>query len=81
MDIRYRKPVQTCNGAIYMRAKMVEKRRNIVTVDGAIYNSKGELCTQATCIYFLITNENISHKNYNIEEEELPLFEVLKNIE
>lgn len=81
MDIRYRKPVQTCNGAIYMRAKMVEKRRNIVTVDGAIYNSKGELCTQATCIYFLISNENISHKNYTIEEEELPLFEVLQNIE
>ncbi len=81
MDMRYRKPVHICNGAIYLRAKMVEQRRNIVTVEGAIYNSQGELCTQATCIYFLVTNENVPHRDYLLEEKELPLFEVLQNIE
>lgn len=81
MEMRYRKPVRVSEGDIYLRAKMTEQRRNIVTVEGALYNSAGELCTQCTCLYFLVSNDQAPHKEYMLETEERPLFEVLQGVE
>ena len=57
MEIRYRKPVHTNKGRLTLRAHTVEVRRNLVTVMGAIYSAEDELCTEATCVYFLFPRE------------------------
>ena len=36
---------------------MVEQRRNLVTVEAAIYNKDRELCTRAQCLYFTFSPE------------------------
>ena len=57
MELRYRKPVNTNKGKLTLRARTAEVRRNLVSVDGEIYNGEGELCTEAHCLYFLFTRE------------------------
>lgn len=57
MEIRYRKPLHTNLGQLTLRAHSSEVRRNLVTVTGAIYDNEGNLCTEATCIYFLFSRE------------------------
>ena len=80
MEMRYRKPVRLSEGTIYLRAKMVEQRRNIITVEGSLYNSAGELCTEATCIYFLVTSSNVPVREYTLAEEEVAPFEVWQKV-
>ena len=57
MEIRYRKPLHTNLDQLTLRAHSSEVRRNLVTVTGAIYDNEGNLCTEATCIYFLFSRE------------------------
>lgn len=53
MELRYRKPVHTNQGSLTLRASVVEVRRNLVTVEGRLYNAENELCTECSCLYFL----------------------------
>lgn len=57
METRYMKSVDTTEGEIQLRARITEKKRNIILVDACLYNSKGELCTKALCTYFTFSQE------------------------
>ena len=56
MEVRYRKPVKISEGKLTIRAHVVEVRRNIVTITAQIFNSANELCTEGTCVFFMISN-------------------------
>lgn len=57
MEIRYRRPVYTNKGVLTLRAHAVEVRRNLVTVVGQIFDGDGQMCTEASCVYFLFSKE------------------------
>ena len=60
---------------IIIRARVREKRRNLVTVDACITNMKGETCTQAVCTYFTFSEEKAREEMYfkgcHTEDEEV----------
>ena len=60
MEIKYRKPVYTNKGKLTLRAHATEVRRNLVTVVGQIFDAEGQMCTEATCLYFLYPKEKLT---------------------
>ena len=56
MEIRYRKPVKINEGKLTLRARVVEVRRNIVTITAQIFNSSDELCTEGNCVFYMLSN-------------------------
>jgi uncharacterized protein (TIGR00369 family) len=78
MDIRFRKPIHISDGDITLRASVAQQRRNVIDVTGRIYNSAGELCTEATCIYFLFPKSTAEEQSHFckclVEEEEVERF-------
>ncbi len=57
MEIRYHRPIRTTDDHILLRASVREQRRNLVTIGVRIYDVHEELCTEATCTYFLFPPE------------------------
>lgn len=57
MEVKYLKSVSTVNNRLTVRARMTERRRNIVTVEASICDASGNVCTTATCIYFCTSEE------------------------
>ena len=57
METQYKRPISTNEEYIDIEAKVVEQRRNLVTIEAAIYNKDGELCTRAQCLYFTFSPE------------------------
>lgn len=78
METRYRKPINTKDSHIVLKASIKEVRRNIVIIEARIYNKDEELCTEGVCTYFTFSQEK-SKKEMNfgqcdVESEEiLPL--------
>ena len=64
METRYRKSVSTQDSHLVLRASIKEQRRNIVTIEAKLFNSAGELCTEATCIYFTFPKEKAAQDMY-----------------
>lgn len=75
MEVRYRKSILTNEGDITLRASVIEQRRNLVDIVGRIYNAAGELCTEATCTYFLFSQSKAEEQMHfcrcEVEEEEI----------
>ncbi|NLD22200.1 MAG: PaaI family thioesterase [Bacteroidales bacterium] len=57
MEVKYHKSIYTAEPKITIRGHIESERRNLVTVGVQIFNSSGELCTEATCLYYLFTKE------------------------
>lgn len=57
MEVRYHKPIRTTDAYIDLRAEVVSRRRNLVEIAVRIHDCRGELCTEATCLYFLFPKE------------------------
>lgn len=71
MEVRYKKPVSTLESHVTLRARLVEKHHSLATIDIKLYNSADELCTQATCVYFVQTPDQakaMGFKPFEIEE-------------
>ena len=47
MQTRYMKSVSTNDSCLTLRASIQEVKRNIVIVEGQLYNEAGELCTKS----------------------------------
>ncbi len=72
MELRYRKPVVVSSGDIEIRARVVEQRRNLVTIEAELRNASGEVCTSASALFFLTPREKLDpvyHRDYVLEEE------------
>ena len=52
LELKYRKPVMTTEPQITVRGHIVEQRRNLVTINVSIENSKGETCVEGRATYF-----------------------------
>lgn len=52
METKYRKPVYTTDTRLLLRARVTGMKRNIVTVEATLADSRGNVCTQCECTYF-----------------------------
>lgn len=52
LELRYKHPVMTTEAQITVRGHIAEQRRNIVSIDVKIENSKGEVCVEGHAVYF-----------------------------
>jgi len=57
MEVKYMRPIRTTDDRITLRASVVRQRRNVVDIGVSIFDSAGELCTRALCVYFLFPKE------------------------
>lgn len=57
LNVRYRRPVRTDGGEIFLRAKVVEITRRLVTARVELFNEKGELATEADVVYMVYPEE------------------------
>lgn len=57
METRFRKSISTNEPFLTLRASLREQRRNLAIIDAKLYNSQGEVCTEATCTYFTFPRE------------------------
>lgn len=78
METRYRKPIDTTDAYIVLRASIKEVKRNLVIIEARLSNEKGELCTEAVCTYFTFPKEKVKNEMHfsqcDVESEEiLPL--------
>ena len=78
METRFRKSISTNDTHVVLRASLREQKRNIAIIEARLYNSMGELCTEATCTYFTFPKEKAETEMHfhscEVEQEEiLPL--------
>lgn len=78
METRFRKSISTGDTHVVLRASLREQKRNIAIIEARLYNSMGELCTEATCTYFTFAKEKAESEMHfhhcDVEPEEiLPL--------
>lgn len=78
METRFRKSISTGDTHVVLRASLREQKRNIAIIEARLYNSMGELCTEATCTYFTFPKEKAEKEmcfhHCDVEPEEiLPL--------
>ena len=78
METRFRKSISTNDTHVVLRASLREQKRNIAIIEARLYNSMGELCTEATCTYFTFPKEKAEAEMHfhscEVEQEEiLPL--------
>lgn len=75
LDIRYKKPVPIDQGALELRAKINEVKRNLVFISIVLYDAEKNLCSQAEAVFFTYSREySQKHLGYpenpNLYEEE-----------
>lgn len=78
METRFRKSISTQDTHVVLRASLKEQKRNIAVIEARLFNSMGELCTEATCTYFTFPQEKAETEMHfhhcDVEPEEiLPL--------
>lgn len=64
MSVRYRKPVYTNAGEIFLRAKVVEQCKRLVTARVELFNSDNELAVEADVTY-MVYPESVASKKLN----------------
>ncbi len=80
METRYLKPISTKEPYLMIKAREVERRRNLVTIDAEIYNPAGDVCSKATCLYFTFPPKDALVEYVPEEGEEVTLEEVINSI-
>lgn len=74
LEVRYNKPVMTTEPQITVRAHITEQRRNIVTIDVKVENSRGEICTEGRATYFAFDRKKAQEMGFTsceLEGDEL----------
>ena len=80
METRYLKPVSTKDSYLIIRAREVERRRNLVTIEAELYNSAGEVCSKAQCLYFTFQPKDALVEYVPQEGEEISLEEIIASL-
>ena len=62
MEIKYRKPVYTDKGEIFLRAKVIKVEKRLVTARVELFNAAGELSTEADVVYMVYLEEIAKRK-------------------
>ena len=81
MEIRFRKSVSTNEPFLVLRAHLREQKRNLAVVEANLYNSHGDLCTEALCVYYTFPKDRagaeMHFRQCEVEDEGIPSFEEL----
>lgn len=84
METRFRKSVSTDEPYLLLRASVREQKRNIALVEARLYDSSGDLCTEALCTYFTFPREKAEKEMFfqhcQVEEEEVLLQDLLNRL-
>lgn len=76
LEVRYHKPVKTTDLQLTLRGHIVEQKRNLVTIDLTLENSRGVVCTTARAVYYVYDRERSKKMGFEgcgLEGEELLL--------
>jgi len=57
LEVRYKKPVVLDNDPIVLKSYLIEINKKIARLKVELFNSKGELCTEAEADYFVLSPE------------------------
>ena len=57
MEVQYVKPISTYDSLLTIRARISRQMRNVVFIEGEIYDAHGEVCTKATLTYFCASRQ------------------------
>ena len=57
METKYIKSVSTTDKVITLRARITNEKRNVVFISAELYSQDNEICSQATCTYFTVSQE------------------------
>lgn len=68
--MRYRKPVYVDEGAIIIKAKLKKQVKKLAYIHAWLYNSNGELGSEADLTYFIFPEEVAREKLYLPKYEE-----------
>lgn len=72
LEVKYHKPIKTTDSHITLRASVKRQLRNILEIGVSIFDSEGELCTSAICVYFLFPQkrafEEFGFREFVLEE-------------
>ncbi len=74
LELRYKKQVMTTEPQITVRGHIVEQRRNLVTIEVKIENSKGETCVEGRATYFAFDKNKAAEMGFtscDLEGDEL----------
>ena len=74
LELKYKKPVMTTDPQITVRGRIAEQRRNLVTIDVSIENSKGEACVEGRATYFAFNKAQAAEMGFtscDLEGDEL----------
>lgn len=63
MEVKLKKPVMSNEGALHLKARLREMKRNVAVIDTWLYNHQGELCTEAVMYYFTFP-ESLAREKY-----------------
>lgn len=57
LEIKFLKPVHVSKGAVKIKARLIETRRNIAIIEALLYDGQDELCAESTMHYFAFSQE------------------------
>ncbi len=69
LNCRYRKPLNSEKGKITVKAKEISLRRNVAEINIKIFDTDGELCSEANGKFYVFT-EDESKEKYNFPGKE-----------
>lgn len=58
MQVRYRKPCIISLGDLSIRASLLGKKRNLISIKVMLYDGEGQLCSEAEVQYFTFSEEH-----------------------
>lgn len=83
METRYKHSIMTTDSYVVLRAKVIDVRRNIATIEASISDSEGTVCAQATCTYFTFSKEKsaeLEMHDLEIDDEDVTLEQLIASI-
>ncbi len=83
METRYKHSIMTTDRYVVLRAKVIDVRRNIATIEASISDSMGTVCAQATCTYFTFSKEKsteLEMHDLEIDDEDITLEQLIASI-
>lgn len=57
LNIRYRNPVHISKGGLTLRARLLEQRRNIASIEMKMLDGDEKICSEGTADYFIFPQE------------------------
>lgn len=84
METRYSKPISTDEPYLIIRARLKERKRNILLIKAEIYNPANEMCSSVICTYFTLPPEKAKQEmnftEVKLSTEEISLVELIRKL-